>query len=90
MREDVLVKRIRRGEGAITKTGARPNGYVLPIIYELEDGREIEGHYQRARLRDAKAYEVTLPEIPDHEVRVMFRDGKFVGTQHKFQIGGPR
>ena len=66
-REEHKVIEIRRGNGPIVK---EPNPYYaghtykVPVIYVLDDGTEEEARETCRLLRDAKAFDATLPCAP--------------------------
>lgn len=66
---ELKVVEVRRAEGPITKV---PNQhyaghqYHVPTIDVLEDGSEEEGYDGFRLLRDAKAFDASLPHVPRH------------------------
>ena len=96
----LAVTEIRRGEGPIEKvpyTYGAGHQYRVPIVWLLEDGTTEESSDRFRLLRDAKAFEATLPTAPAGSLKLEWKllherdggDGQelTIITRHSFYIG---
>lgn len=85
----------------ITKVEARPGyapakgmtncgpGFILLVIFHLEDGRTIDSHVTARRKKDlGGALERAQRQATEGNLQASYHEGKFFGTVSRYRIGG--
>lgn len=74
----------------IEPTDAKPTksdgGWVVPVVYVLEDGRRVDAHLSHRLKRDVVAELATLPAAPPNPMKATFHDDKFIGTSTSYSL----
>ncbi len=63
-------------------------GYWVPMVWVLEDGRQVDSGAQYRLLRDAKAKAATLPTSPENPMFACFKGDECRGSKTVFDLTG--